>query len=209
MKVMNIDATYGRIVFSDHEDERGTAYLYGIENDDGDVSLIRLDRAQRRTLAIALLGYDEQFVNDYGATIPSARETQVVPKPDEWEETQSEYRPYENDPTLSAPPITDADAPEVDDYQTLYTQDDIDKAVLAADQSAFERGYAGAVDDYRHGLWADEVEDTHQRLESARFNETSFRTTLLDVQEWMNEVEDIEKAVGHDRILDEVNETLA
>jgi hypothetical protein len=116
---------------------------------------------------------------EYMADAPAITDTDAPPITDE---DDSDLW-FESAPSGGIVEVTDTGAPDdeyaddtierveraayergYDDGEEFANQRAVDEGItrdglIAADHLGFERGYDAAVDDYRHGLWADEVED--------------------------------------------------
>lgn len=166
MAVKEIKADVGdvRVLVSGHET---SVFLYIVDGAmvESRVLVAVLSRDQASDIAFALLG-------DRAAPSPFTSDTIIEPEPEyvrdsfymppvEEEDEGYTYSDYESD--LDYAQYTDL---YDDTDEDLYANDEPEQSRLIAatfaagqeigDTEGFERGYASAVDDFRHGLWADE-----------------------------------------------------
>lgn len=119
----------------------------------GTTTAVMLNREQASDIAFALLGLPDRDTPSepmYMQDAPALSDDDAPPITEEDEGYT--YSDYESD--LDYVQYTDL-------YEPRYEDDEDDSAFgrgyRMGDQVGFERGYAQAVDDFRHGLWADEV----------------------------------------------------
>lgn len=146
-------------VFEEGSDTGDYASLFAIERENGtkpfNIAHMFLDRATLIALRDALIETFPLAVAGNGLTVDMTG-LAGTPEPDYVRESFATLDPVE--------PENYSDGTSNYDPNPWDVETDVETdAVLAADHAGFERGYAAAVDDLRHGLWHDEVSDVWKR----------------------------------------------